>query len=211
MGLFGNKSTREGKAAGKIAGAADSERGAATHRLTLDLSRAHTLAAMLANSRSSEFIEIPDLVAGMYMYEWDRLSEYWPEEKRDEMEDVLREMCNISPQRWNSWIQQYDTRRKGDSRSRWEKLKVLRRNKPEEENPPRHSTALRLLFKTAGEFTPFRETSEGWDIPILTTECLLLCIAQTGGLEIGKRLRETGLDVELLERAALDPKRSPRR
>jgi hypothetical protein len=211
MGLFGNKSTRASKPARKTCGAADSERGAATHRLTLDLSRAHTLATMLASSRSSEFIEIPDLVAGMYMYEWDRLSEYWPEERRDEMEDVLREMCNISPQRWNNWIQQYDTRRKGFSTSRWEKLKVLRKHKPKEENPPRHSTALRVLFKNAGEFTPFRDTDEGRDIPILTTECVLLCIAQTSGLEIGKRLRETGLDVGLLERAALDPKRSPRR
>jgi len=49
----------------------------ASHLLTLDLSRAETLAMMLAHSRASQAVDISDLVAGMYLYDWDRLSKYW--------------------------------------------------------------------------------------------------------------------------------------
>jgi hypothetical protein len=210
MGLFGNKSTRERKSAGKSDGDADSPGDAVTHRFTLDLSRAHGLAAMIASSRASKLIEIPDLVAGMYMYEWERLSEYWPEENRDSVEDMLREICRISPQRWNSWIQLYDTKRRSEPESAWQKLKALRKGQPEEVSLG-PSAGLRVLFQTAEQVSPFRDTADGHDVPVLTMECVLLCIAQSPGSEIGKKLRETGLDVAQLEKAALDPKRSPRR
>ena len=209
MGLFGNKS--EGKTAAKAAGA-DSHGGAVAHRLTLDLARAQTLALMVANSRSSKFVEISDLLAGMYLYEWDRLAEYWPEENRDEVEDALREICRISPQRWNSWIQLYDEKRK-EPQTRWEKIKTraLRQKTPPKEIIPEPSAGLRGLLETAEQVSPFYDKADERHIPILTMECVLFCIVQTAGSELGKRLRETGLDVALLERAALDPKRSPRR
>ncbi len=68
----------------------DSGAEAESHRLTLDLSRAETLAAMLAHSRASQVIEVADLVAGMYLYDWDRLSKYWDYEDQERVEDLLR-------------------------------------------------------------------------------------------------------------------------
>ena len=44
------------------------------HRLTKDLSRAETLATMLAQSRAARVIEVADLLAAMYIYDWERLS-----------------------------------------------------------------------------------------------------------------------------------------
>jgi hypothetical protein len=210
MSLFGNKSA--GKTASKVAGAADSNGGPVAHRFTLDLSRAHGLAMMVANSRSSKFVEISDLIAGMYLYEWDRLSEYWPEENRDEVEETLREICRISPQRWNSWIQLYDAKRK-EPQSRWEKIKTkaLRQKMQPKEVVPETSAGLRVILETAEQISPFYDKTDEREIPILTMECVLFCVVQATGSELGKKLRETGLDVALLERAALDPKRSPRR
>ena len=46
------------------------------HRLTKDLSRAETLATMLAQSRAGRVVEVADLLAGMYIYDWERLSKY---------------------------------------------------------------------------------------------------------------------------------------
>jgi hypothetical protein len=72
----------------KLAGAGtggQQSRGGATpapvaHRFTKDLSRAESLAAMLAHSRAASAVEVADLLAGMYIYDWERLSKYWPEQ-----------------------------------------------------------------------------------------------------------------------------------
>src|SRR5690242_11930608 len=181
-----------------------------THRLTLDLSRAHTLAAMMANSRSAQFIEISDLLAGLYIYEWDRLAEYWPEENRDDVEDVLRGLCKISPQRWNSWIQSYDAkRRNGEGRRRW--LDLAKESKKKDDAPaPVPSAGLQRVFSVAERIAPFHDKPDHGNVPILTSECILLCMAKYISSDVGKKLNETGLNIEQLERAVIDPKRSPR-
>src|SRR5271163_359885 len=82
------------------------------HRLTKDLSRAETLATMLAQSRAARVVEVADLLAGMYIYDWERLSKYW--EDQDEIETFLQQICRISPQRWHHWIQDYDEHRRDE-------------------------------------------------------------------------------------------------
>ncbi len=49
-----------------------------------DLERAQTLATMLAHSRAARAVEVADLLAGMYIYDWERLSQFW--EDQDEIE-----------------------------------------------------------------------------------------------------------------------------
>ena len=192
-----------------------------THYLTLNVSRAMELAAMLARSRASQFIEIPDVLAGFYMYDWDRLSSYWPEESLEHVEEMLREMCQISPQRWNYWIQLYDSNRKeAEPQSRWQKL---RKPKPQAKSPivPIPSATLRAVFNAAEMVSPYLDSRKGpgkntdipedGGVPVLTSECVLLCAVKFVGSETGRKLAESGLDVLRLERAVLDPKRSPLR
>src|SRR6202162_1783624 len=83
-----------------------------------DPDRAETLATMLAHSRASRTVEVADLLAGMYIYEWENLSKFW--KQQDEIETFLLQICRISPQRWHHWIQFYDQRRlKDEPRRRW--------------------------------------------------------------------------------------------
>jgi len=206
MSFFDDKGTRESEARS----AAESASGSITHRLTLDLSRAHDLAAMLASSRASKFIEISDLVAGMYLYAWDRLSAYWSEENRPKIEAILRTMCRISPERWNYWIQFYDAQRKrAEPDSGWEKLKAFGKQQPDQSSPV-PSTSLRALFKEAAKASPFHDTKSR-NVPILTMECVLLSIVRTSRSDIAQKMRETRVDVAQLEKIAFDPKRSPLR
>jgi hypothetical protein len=220
MKLFGKKRA-EGARASQIA--TDSAPPASvSHRLTLDLSRCMDMAAMLASSRASQFIEIPDFLAGLYLYEWDRISQYWPEERREQVEEILREICLISPQRWNYWIQLYDKRRKdGEPQSNWEKLVKPRAELPDAEAPTPSAT-FRGAMESAQRLTPFRDSKhkgervDGEDffnegVPVLTTECLLLSIAKYTSSDSGRKLADSGLDLVMLERATLDPKRSPLR
>ena len=220
MGFFGKKrETRETPRARYEGIAGESAPNAANHRLTLDLSRAMELATMLASSRASHFIEITDLLAGLYIYEWDRLASYWPEENREHVEQMLQEICQISPQRWNYWITLYDAQRKEfEPQPRWRqfgKPKQKIRRAP----VPVPSTGLRSAFDAAEWVSPFRDPHANAEkdardaaaIPVLTTECVLLCIAKYTSSEVGKKLAHSGLDVDQLERAVLDPKRSPLR
>jgi hypothetical protein len=191
---------------------------AATHLLTLDLSRAKDLAAMLASSRAAKFIEIRDLLAGLYIYEWDRIAAYWPEENRDDVEEMLREICQISPQRWNYWIELYDTRRReSQPQPRWNRFRKRHQERPQ--TVPIPSVGLRAVFDAAETISPFRDPrNDGRNdnsaenaMPVLTTECILLCMAKYIASDTGRKLGQSGLDVEQLQRAVLDPKRSPLR
>jgi hypothetical protein len=180
-----------------------------THRVTLELARAETFAAMLAKSRASQVVEVSDLLAGMYISNWDRLSLYWHGEDRDEIESFLRGICRISPERWHSWIELYDgLRSKGQ---RWRLLRPLEKLQKltEPEASPRPSAALASVLRRAEEIAPSRDPVGGRNIPILTSECVLLCIVRSFGSEVTRKLAGTGLDAGRLERDALFPRRAP--
>jgi hypothetical protein len=189
----------------------DSGAEAESHRLTLDLSRAETLAAMLAHSRASQVVEVADLVAGMYLYDWDRLSKYWEYEDQERVEDLLRTICRISPERWNYWIQYYDKKRRGGE-ERFSFLPFLRKfqKEPAPETPPKHSEDLAAALKQAEAIAPFRDAAGGRNLPILTSECVLLCIVRSRQTEISRRLAATGMKVPELERDALSSRRARR-
>jgi hypothetical protein len=218
MKLFGKKPAPEG-ARSQHNRANGAPRDKVTHRVTLDLSRAQDLAAMLASSRASRFIEITDLLAGLYLYEWDRLAAYWPEENREDVEKLMGEICRISPQRWNYWIQLYDTRRKeSQPKPAWKRLAKLT-NGNKEAPAPVPSARLENLFHIAEKISPFRDPRSNPEkgatnadaLPVLTSECILLCIAKFMSTDAGKKLHQSGLIIEKLERAVIDPKRSPLR
>jgi hypothetical protein len=179
-----------------------------THRVTLELARAETFAAMLAKSRASDVMEVSDLLAGMYICNWERLSQYW-EEDREEIEAFLRGICRISPERWHSWIEIYDGLRRKDQR--WHLLRPLENLKKATPPEPgvRPSGALASIFRRAEELAPTRDSVGGGNLPILTSECVLLCMVRSFGSEMMRKLAGTGLDAGKLERDALFPRRAP--
>jgi hypothetical protein len=180
-----------------------------THRVTLELARAETFAAMLAKSRASHVMEVSDLLAGMYICNWERLSLYWQEEDREEIETFLRGICRISPERWHTWIEIYDGLRHKDER--WRPLRPLEKLKKAvpPEDAVRASASLTAVLKRAEELAPTRDSVGGQNMPILTSECVLLCMVRSFGSELTRKLAVTGLDAGKLERDALFPRHSP--
>ncbi|MGA8144300.1 MAG: hypothetical protein WB987_10465 [Candidatus Acidiferrales bacterium] len=180
-----------------------------SHRLTRDLVRAEKLAQMLAASRAAAVVDVPDFLAGMYIYEWERLSRFW--EEHAEIEELLQRICQISPQRWHRWIEFYDqSRKEADKKPRLffpDPPKSAKKNA----KPLPRSAELELVLRNSEAIAPHHDTVNGQVIPILTSECVLLCMAFNDGSEIGRRLRETGLDITALERAARNPRHAPLR
>ena len=181
-------------------------RPAAAHRLTKDLARAERLAAMLAHSRAASAVEVADLLAGMYIYDWERLQKYWPEQ--DGIEEYLQQICRISPQRWHYWIEFYDQQRRGEEKpAKWQ---WARPKSPDADGKPLpRSSELNVLLKSAEELAPAHDVVEGRMVPILTCECVLLAIARRTDSEIGHRLVAAGLNVGELEQAARNPRHAP--
>jgi len=231
MKLFGGKHEREA-ASGTSDGGAKTE-WRVERRFTIGLTRAEQLAMMVAKSRAAKVLEVADMLAGMYIYEWDRLSRFWAE--REEIEEFLRRICSISLQRWNYWITFYDKQRQeGMEISFYERTRravrrnvragLLRRGATRANGDPawnspidalvgeaslERSTELEQILEAAGTISPFRDQAGGREVPVLTSECVLLCIATITQSEVSRKLRETGLDLEALERAARDPRRAP--
>jgi hypothetical protein len=180
------------------------------HRLTLNLTNAENFAHMLAKSRAARAVEVADLLAGMYICDWERLSKYWDDYRQDEIEEFLQRICQISPQRWHAWIEDYDTERRNEERlaHTWPPLRRLLKRMPDE-RPLQFSDALATVLKEAEQITPFYDRTPERSIPILTSECVLLCIARTYGTEITKKLLATGMDAAKLEKDVFTPKRAP--
>ena len=187
------------------------EEATSSHLFTLDLARIESLATMIATSRASRVVEVSDLLAGMYIHEWDRLSIYWDFDGQERMESFMRRICRISPQRWNYWIQLYDRLRSGGGRKSLLPQALRKISKESLLNPPPYYSAdLIAVLKQAEGITPFHDTADGRPIPVLTCECVLLSMARGRGSEICRRLAASGLNVALLERNALSPRRTPR-
>jgi hypothetical protein len=177
------------------------------HRLTKDLSRAESLAEMLAHSRAASAVEVADLLAGMYIYDWERLSKYWPEQ--DAIEEYLQQICRISPQRWHYWIEFYDQQRRGHEKpANWQWPRPAK-NPEGDGKPLARSGELTALLKSAEEIAPAHDVLDGRNIPILTCECVLLAIAKRTDSEIGHRLVASGLNIGELEQAARNPRHAP--
>jgi hypothetical protein len=212
MKLFSRKDRKSGQpsAGDGVRAAADGNRSPLTHRITKDLEHAETLATMLAHSRAARALEVADLLAGMYIYDWERLSKFW--EEQDEIEIFLQQICHISPQRWHQWIQDYDQQRRDEEpRNVWQLLKGAKAPAgPSNDKPLSRSGELQTILQYAEELAPGRDMVEGRAIPILTCECVLLAIAKTKDSEIGHRLLATGLNVARLEQSARNPKHAPR-
>jgi hypothetical protein len=180
-----------------------------THRLTRDLVRAERLAQMLAKSRAAAVVDIPDFLAGIYIYEWERISRFW--EEHDEIEQLLQQICQMSPQRWHRWIEFYDASRKEADKKPGLFSSEPKKSAKKDGRPLPRSAELDLVLRNSEAIAPHHDTVNGRVIPILTSECVLLCIAFNDGSELGRRLRETGLDITMLERAARNPRHAPLR
>jgi len=181
-------------------------------RLTRDLRRAFELAVMIAHSRASEIVEVSDLIAGLYMHDWDRLSHYWS--SADEIEKTMRQLCRISPQRWNYWIEYYAGMRESREKTwlalgsqpfwRWRDKSKIAVGRDFE-----LSSELAQVLKEADDIAPFRDRIGTRTVPIVSSEAVLLAIAKNARSTIGKKLLATGLNVDELEKAARFPKRAP--
>jgi phage tail sheath gpL-like len=184
--------------------------GVPAHRLTMDMARAESLAAMMAHSRAATVVEVADLLAGMYMYEWDRLAKYWDDEEK--VESYLQQICRISPQRWHYWIEFHHRQLAAENEPKKWKLPLGGKKEKDEVEVPKlgYSAELQAIWAAAEAAAPTTDIVDGLAIPVLTLECVLFAIASRTNSEIGHRLVAAGLKLQELETEARRPRHAPR-
>ncbi len=177
-------------------------------RLTRDLLRAMELANMLATSRASSLVEVSDVLVGMYIDNWERISRFW--ESTAEISKAFQQLCQISGPRWQKWMGDYDAMRAQFQENR--KLTPPPHSAPVNANGEANldiSSELKHVFRAADKIAPYSDRLDKALLPIVSSECLLLCIAQDATSTVGRRLLATGLDLSALEKSVRYPKHAP--
>lgn len=208
MGIFKRRAAKAGHTRSKQAGLGNQEE-ARPHRVTMELARAEILAAMLAKSRAARAVAVADLLAAMYLDNWDHLSQFW--NNPEEIEPFLKTLCSVSPQRWHRWLLEYEDEHAANGGRQGFSFRVIPKNKIFRGRAPGKSRDLEGVLRRAGQISPFRDKVTETGIPILTSECVLLAMAKDGESEVGRRLFLSGLNLARLELAARTPKHAPLR
>jgi hypothetical protein len=151
-------------------------------------------ALRLAHDRGSSAFDVPDILAGMYIANLERLSKYW--RSWEDFEDLVATECGLREPRWFYWIRAYESASRGKEGSYFNLLKDL-------------SPELATIWARAGELADSRGTSASAPKPLLTPEDFLLAISRHTGSELGPKLLRSGLDVQRLEQAVKTLKPRP--
>ena len=67
------------------------------------------------------------------------------------------------------------------------------------------SDELKRVYGTAEGLSPNKVTSFGRDVQLITPELFLIATVRTEGVELGKRLRDSGIQLRALEEVAVRP------
>ena len=175
-----------------------------THVDTRHLRWARTFAALIAFCKGRDELVPPDLLAGIYVANLERIAEFW--QRPQGFEDFVAEHCDWSEPRWMTWQRWHDEERKAIPESRF-RLRFWFRGKPL--GKPRlfgsyfkQSSDWKRLFETGEKLTPYTASHRDRILPLLTPEIMLLSFIRTEDIPLGKHLLGAGLMVDKLEEAA---------
>ena len=176
-----------------------------THMDTRHLRWATSFAAVIAFSKRRDELVPSDLLAGIYVANWERVFEFWPQPQT--FEDFVAQHCDWSEPRWMTWRRFQDEERRAVPESRF-RLRLLFRGRPLGKRRLsgsrfKQSSDWKLLFEAGEKLAPYTASCCGRVLPLLTPEIMLLAFARTEGIALHKPLQESGLMVDKLEEAAL--------
>jgi hypothetical protein len=176
-----------------------------THLDTRHLRWARSFASLIAFCQGREQLFPPDLMAGIYVANFERVAALWP--SAELLEDFVADKCKWSEPRWLTWQRwEYELhhapRTLGIPFTSWfisrrkKDRFVGRRFKPSDE--------WKSLFAVGEQITPNHAADfQGRRLPLLTNEIMMLAMIRSEHLPISKALLESGIAVERLEEAAL--------
>ncbi|MBI1749646.1 MAG: hypothetical protein HY234_00370 [Acidobacteria bacterium] len=139
---------------------------------------------MLAHERRAEYLDCAHLLAGMYIECKERLYKFWSDPEG--LEEIAVSECGLDDPRWSYWIRAYEGYHSHGRRSFVGKFKM-------------RSLQVERVYAEALKIAQFRDEHDQGSVPVLTPEDLLLAMARSPDLELGKVLFASGLEMKRLE------------
>jgi hypothetical protein len=172
-----------------------------THTDTRHLRWATTFAALIAHCKGRDELVPADLLAGIYVGDWERISVFWP--RPELFEDFVAEYCDWSEPRWATW-QRYRDEERTAPRPFLGRFTFSYPGKKRRlfGSMFKESGDWKRLFETGEKLTPHKVPFRNRILPLLTLEIMLLAFIRTEGIPLGKHLQDAGLMADKLEESA---------
>jgi hypothetical protein len=177
-----------------------------THVDSRHLRWAGTFARLIAFTHGRDESRPSDLIAGVYVANFERVAGFWP--RPDLLEDFVAEKCDWSEPRWLTWQRWEDEIRHATRhfyipftssyltiRTKWSKRRFVG-------HYFKGSHEWKKLFDLGERLTPYRADFHGRNLPLLTPEVMLLAVIRADDLPLGEALLESGVIVNKVEEAA---------
>ena len=176
------------------------------------LRTASAISMVIAHAKQRKEIQLRDLIAGIYVANFERILRFWPDAAT--FEDFVVEHCDWSEHRlstcdrWNYESQHPPRKIIPIPFSPW--FFHMRRKNTFAGKMFSRSDDLKRVYATAEEISPNKVAhAVGVIVPLITPELFLVATARTDGIEFGTRLRDSGINLLLLEQVALQPLQQP--
>ncbi len=168
------------------------------------------ISLVIAYAKQQKEIQLRDLIAGIFVANFERILRFWPDAAM--FEDFIAEHCDWTEHRlqtWDRWNYNSHHPPRTISFPFSPRFYQIRRKHTMWGLRFGHSEELKRVYLTAEELSPNKVTSFGQVVPMITPELFLLGTVRTEDIDLGTRLRRSGIDLENLEQAAVEELKQP--
>jgi hypothetical protein len=174
------------------------------------LRTANMISLAIAHAKQQKEIELRDLIAGIYVANFERILRFWPDAAT--FEDFVAEHCDWSEHRlvtWERWNYESQHPPRTISIPFTTRSFQVRRKHTFVGKRFGWSDDLKRVYATAEEISPNKVAPLGVIVPLITPELFLVATVRTDGIALGTRLRESGIELAALERVAMQQLKEP--
>jgi len=174
------------------------------HGLSRQMRMASTISMVIADAKGQKAIQLRDLIAAIYVANFDRVLRFWPDAAT--FEDFIAEHCDWTECRfttWNRWTYNELHPPRTISIPFTGRFFQIRRKYTIAGKLFTHSDELNRVYATAEALSPNKVPALRSDVSFITPELFLLATVRTDGVDLGTKMAKSGLRVELLEGIAI--------
>jgi len=180
------------------------------HAESRHLRMAKTISMVIAHAKQQKEIQLRDLIAGIYVANFERILQFWPDAAT--FEDFIAEHCDWSEHRlltWDRWNYELQHPPRTISIPFTSRFYQIPRKHTFTGKLFGVSDELKRVYSTAEQLSPNKVTSFGRVVPLITPELFLVAAVRTDGIELAARLKDSGIELGALEHVAVRQLKEP--
>jgi hypothetical protein len=181
------------------------------HMESRHLRIATAISMVIAHAKQEKEIQLRDVIAGIYVANFERILRFWPDAAT--FEDFVAEHCDWSEHRlltWDRWNYEMQHPPRTISIPFTARFFQLRRKHTFAGKMFGRSDDLKRAYSKAEELSPNKVTHPvGRIVPLITPELFLFATIRTESVQLGAQLRDSGLELTVLEQVALRQVKEP--